>query len=575
MITRRTRVPVPCAVIPSSFLSPETVLHSGALKRDSRAMVKLPAVEGPAELARWHHKERFQGLERLHSPYGAYMVRGELAPNFSHLYSKALAAVKFNSRCGGQPLMLMDGRCRFDRPVLTARGTLLKAMHAHLDHNRFDVNNAMLPHEEEDSRYRAAEFNVDQAYRMQTTHFWTPVAERRRSPGSLGRFRLENQAGRLDSTAQGRPLLALSDGSRCGGWRWGRPSVRSYYIAGVDLDDGAHASLCPFMAEGSRHGRLPDDCWTASCFYGAGQKARDLSASTISKGIKIFYVAEYFYAVSAAIIKCSISVTILRITASQRRYDFSIYVIMASTWVAAIVFCAGIASICKSYLSYRPTTTNAHAGQPIETLWGEANGTCNLKLNSNVSFFFSAIEILTDWSLAILPAIVLWKVQMKGTVKTSVAVILALASVASCATIVRLRYLALYSDPGEFMFGTGKIGFWSLMEEGIGIIAGSLPALRPLLSLKVRFSSSMQTPGAAASGRSDPLDRTTPNARRPSGGVTLDAFQTSAEDDEVEHDDGDSQKNIVKQTRYTVTSRRAATSEDEQVMGWEQALKAR
>lgn len=69
------------------------------------------------------------------------------------------------------------------------------------------------------------------------------------------------------------------------------------------------------------------------------------------------------------------------------------------------------------------------AGIPIETLWGEAKGTCNLQLNSNVSFFFSAIEILTDWSLAILPAILLWNVQMKGSVKTSVAVILALASV--------------------------------------------------------------------------------------------------------------------------------------------------
>ena len=100
------------------------------------------------------------------------------------------------------------------------------------------------------------------------------------------------------------------------------------------------------------------------------------------------------------------------------------------TWIAAIVFCAGIASICMffPYLGYTKTDTNNYAGQPIETLWGEANGTCNLQLNSNVSFFFSAVEILTDWSLAILPAILLWNVQMKGSVKTSVAIILALAS---------------------------------------------------------------------------------------------------------------------------------------------------
>jgi hypothetical protein len=67
-------------------------------------------------------------------------------------------------------------------------------------------------------------------------------------------------------------------------------------------------------------------------------------------------------------------------------------------------------------------------GHPINTLWGESHGTCNLKLNSDVSLFFSAIEIITDWSLALLPAILLWKVQMKSSVKISVAFILALAS---------------------------------------------------------------------------------------------------------------------------------------------------
>ncbi|KAH6611915.1 hypothetical protein C7974DRAFT_87346 [Boeremia exigua] len=295
------------------------------------------------------------------------------------------------------------------------------------------------------------------------------------------------------------------------------------------------------------------------CFYGSGQKAKDLSPLSIARGIKIFYIAEYFYAVSAAIIKCSISVTILRIAATQRRYNYTIYMVIGLTWLATIVFCAGIASIC----------------QPIETLWGEAKGTCNLKLNSNVSFFFSAIEILTDWTMAILPAIMLWNVQMKSSVKASVVVILALASVASSATIVRLRYLALYSDPGEFLYGTGKIGLWSLVEEGIGIVAGSLPALRPLLSVRVTFSSSMQTPKGASSHRSEPFVKSREHMRRPSAAVALDTFQTGADGDEF--DDADSQKNIVKETQYTVRSDRIGVSEQErtrsQALEWEGALK--
>lgn len=35
------------------------------------------------------------------------------------------------------------------------------------------------------------------------------------------------------------------------------------------------------------------------------------------------------------------------------------------------------------------------------------------------------------------------------------------------------------------MYSAGAIGLWSMVEEGIGIIAGSMPALRPLLDLPV------------------------------------------------------------------------------------------
>lgn len=38
--------------------------------------------------------------------------------------------------------------------------------------------------------------------------------------------------------------------------------------------------------------------------------------------------------------------TLIRIAASQRRYDYSIYTILALTWISVIVFCAGIAAIC-------------------------------------------------------------------------------------------------------------------------------------------------------------------------------------------------------------------------------------
>ncbi|PVI01153.1 hypothetical protein DM02DRAFT_613898 [Periconia macrospinosa] len=282
--------------------------------------------------------------------------------------------------------------------------------------------------------------------------------------------------------------------------------------------------------------------------YGSGQFARELPPPTIAKGVKLFYVAEYFYAVSATIIKISVAVTLLRIADSRPPFKWTLWGIIGATVVAALVFCVGIANICH----------------PVNTLWGESNGKCNLQLNTDVSLFFSAIEIVTDFSLSIMPAILLWNVQMKSKVKASVAVMLALASFASCATIVRLKYLTLYSDPGEFMYGTGKIGFWSLTEEGIGIIASSLPALRPLLSLRISITTSSNT--AVASGNAYP-PASHSRQRTSRSDIIMDTFQNLGEND-VDHSDGDSQKNIIKETKYTVTSTPIHGKQSQEIWGY-------
>ncbi|KAF1846784.1 uncharacterized protein K460DRAFT_367531 [Cucurbitaria berberidis CBS 394.84] len=293
----------------------------------------------------------------------------------------------------------------------------------------------------------------------------------------------------------------------------------------------------------------------ACCYYGSGQFSRDLPPLTRAKGIKLFYIAEYFYAVSAMFIKISVAVTLLRIAAAHLPFIWALWALIGATIIAALVFCVGIANVCH----------------PIDTLWGESKGKCNLQLNTDVSLFFSAIEIMTDFSLSIMPAILLWNVQMNGKVKVSVAVMLALASFASCATIVRLKYLTLYSDPGEFVYGTGKIGFWSLLEEGIGIIAGSLPALRPLLSLRIRITTSSNTP--AASGNAYPPASNSRKTPSHSGVMMMDTFQTLGDNDEADHSDGDSQRNIIKETKYTVTSTEVAGAggnrEQSQGVGWD------
>jgi hypothetical protein len=88
-----------------------------------------------------------------------------------------------------------------------------------------------------------------------------------------------------------------------------------------------------------------------------------------------------------------------------------------------------------------------------------------------------------------------------------------------------------------------------LTEEGIGIIAGSLPSLRPLLNLRIRISTSSNS--AAVSGNAYPP--ASHSRQPPRSAIKMDTFQTLGDND-VDMSDGDSQKNIIKETKYTVTS---------------------
>jgi hypothetical protein len=130
----------------------------------------------------------------------------------------------------------------------------------------------------------------------------------------------------------------------------------------------------------------------------------------------------------------------------------------------------------------------------------------------------------------------------------------------------------LYSDPGEFMYSTGKIGFWSLTEVGIGLIAGSLPPLRPLLSLRVRVSAGSNSPVGGASGGKQHATTSNRQPTSRSRVIAMDTFQSLGDNDDGESD-GDSQKNIIKETKFTVTSMSASGAGGNEQQGNEWGMK--
>lgn len=61
----------------------------------------------------------------------------------------------------------------------------------------------------------------------------------------------------------------------------------------------------------------------------------------------MFYVAEYFYAVGAMIIKLSIAVALMRIATGRKPFEWALWILNGLTMTSALVFCIGIANICK------------------------------------------------------------------------------------------------------------------------------------------------------------------------------------------------------------------------------------
>lgn len=98
------------------------------------------------------------------------------------------------------------------------------------------------------------------------------------------------------------------------------------------------------------------------------------------------------------------------------------------------------------------------------------------------------------------------------------------------------------------MFGTGKIGLWSIIEEGIGITAGSLHALRPLLSLPIfGGNDSNNNTGVSASASNKFKQSSGHQAKR--NDINLDTFQQLGDTD----GDADSSRHILKETEVSMT----------------------
>ena len=216
--------------------------------------------------------------------------------------------------------------------------------------------------------------------------------------------------------------------------------------------------------------------------------------------------------------KISIILTLLRITVN-RIHVVILYAAMGLATVVGLLFFFFTIFQCT----------------PVNAFWNRfsGNGKCiDTDILIDIAYVYSVGAAITDFTIGLLPAFMIWNLRMTTRDKVAVAGILGLGCMfvflrsifhlcfahvnqshrASAAVIVRIPYVHNYKDV-QFLYKTTNISIWSNIEAGLGITAGSLTTLRPLIRFfrEHSYGSRSHTRNPGSFPLSSTMGQNTPN----------------------------------------------------------------
>ncbi|KAL1796564.1 hypothetical protein ACET3X_005104 [Alternaria dauci] len=120
---------------------------------------------------------------------------------------------------------------------------------------------------------------------------------------------------------------------------------------------------------------------------------------------------------------------------------------------------------------------------PLHKMWdlaGQVPGQC---INATAFFYTtSAINIIADIWILLLPITTLLKVQRPRREKFALVIIFSLGAFSCIASIVRLYSVGVYTESKDPFFDSVPINVWSMVEINVGILCASIPATKALFS---------------------------------------------------------------------------------------------
>ncbi|OCK73260.1 hypothetical protein K432DRAFT_448994 [Lepidopterella palustris CBS 459.81] len=190
----------------------------------------------------------------------------------------------------------------------------------------------------------------------------------------------------------------------------------------------------------------------------------------------IEFLSGLFYALTTPCLKASIGTLLLRFV----RKKVYIYIV----WLGIALSLGG--SLWTFFELILFCSPPRHFWDPSVT------GTCKApNVLSRATLGQNTINFITDLVFGLLPALVVYELQMNRNTKVSLAVILLLGNLAMVATAVRFKFVASLplSNP-DFLYMIVDARILSTVEIGLGTIMASLVTLRPLFRALLHLGSS-------------------------------------------------------------------------------------
>ncbi|RHZ50654.1 uncharacterized protein CDV56_100989 [Aspergillus thermomutatus] len=214
--------------------------------------------------------------------------------------------------------------------------------------------------------------------------------------------------------------------------------------------------------------------------YGAGRHTAYVQETAV-KAMHLNFATQGIYMWAIGLVKVSIGLFLLRF-APRKGYKVFIWVIIGLSSADHILEWELTSAVLMSLYTTICFFTLVFQCKDIRSIWDLSIKSKCFKPTQllQLSYTNTALNILTDLIFALMPAFMLRHLQVNRRVKASLVCILGLGVFACAAAFVKLSILPNYGRTGDFLWDYTDLTIWVVVECNTGIIAGSLPTLKPL-----------------------------------------------------------------------------------------------